>query len=589
MSRRLAAGLAVVLLGSGCSSSGGSAELQVLPEKVEVLEEQTTTAAPATTAAPTTAPQATTPPTTTGGNGGQSSGGGAGKGRPTDTYACNIDSSGYCIFTGTPHQTGLDPGTEDVVDRNGNFLFAVNEAVAVNAEGEVLPARGTPALDGDDLQRSSQDGLSEDEKAFQRVMAVMFPIRNALMYDIAVVTQTEWGFLVGELEQREIKETTFTSGPTPKDNYYGRQGIFDLAKNPGGRDIHHDVMKFLEEAGLYLLCHVTTDDFGEMLQETHPEGHDPCREAEISTKIPFPHPVSMTSTTSTLGLTTTPSSPTTTATTTTASSPTTTANANWIPELLAALVVSNASAPIDYDRGDWGSGWSDDDSDCINTRHEVLILESLTRAGLSSSGCSVVSGQWYAAFTGTYVTNPSSLDVDHFVPLANAHNSGGWAWSSATKESYYNDLVDPQHLIAVTASANRSKGSRGPEDWKPSDSFYWCQYADSWVDIKVRWALTVTSAELSALQSMLGTCDGPPTGVYVPPATPSTTTSTTTTPTTLTTTLVPNPGNTKNCSDFSTYPEAKVWFDTYFPYYGDVARLDGDNDGEPCESLTGGP
>ena len=45
----------------------------------------------------------------------------------------------------------------------------------------------------------------------------------------------------------------------------------------------------------------------------------------------------------------------------------------------------------------------------------------------------------------------------------------------------------------------------------------------------------------------------------------------------------------KNCSDFSTYAEAKTWFDIYFPHYGDVARLDGDNDGEPCESLPGGP
>jgi hypothetical protein len=41
-------------------------------------------------------------------------------------------------------------------------------------------------------------------------------------------------------------------------------------------------MKFLEEAGLYLLCAVTTNDFGDMLKETHPEGHDPCREAGIS-------------------------------------------------------------------------------------------------------------------------------------------------------------------------------------------------------------------------------------------------------------------------------------------------------------------
>ena len=270
-----------------------------------------------------------------------------------------------------------------------------------------------------------------------------------------------------------------------------------------------------------------------------------------------------------------------------------TANINWISELLAALVVTSASAPIGYDRDDWGSGWADEDSDCLNTRHEVLISESLNGTGLSSSGCSVVSGQWYAAFTGTYVTNPSSLDVDHFVPLANAHDSGGWAWSLATKRSYYNDLVDPQHLIAVTASANRSKGSRGPEEWKPSDSSYWCQYADSWVDIKVRWGLTVTPAEFAALQVMLGTCDGPPTNVYVPPAAPSITTTTvrtaTTTSTTAATGVVPNPGNTKNCSDFSTYSAAKAWFDTYFPYYGDVARLDGDNDGEPCESLPGGP
>ena len=306
--------------------------------------------------------------------------------------------------------------------------------------------------------------------------------------------------------------------------------------------------------------------------------------------------VSTTTTTAPSTTTVSPGTTTTTAapSTTTTAAPSTTTSApdtDWIGDFIATLAVSNAPAPVDYDRDDWGSNWSDDDSDCINTRHEVLILESLDPVGLSASGCSVTGGRWFAAFTGTYVENPSSLDIDHFVPLANAHGSGGWAWSAGTKSSFYNDLSDPQHLIAVTDSANSSKGSRGPDEWKPPDSSYWCQYADSWVDIKVRWGLTVTSAELTALQSMLGTCDGPPTSGYVPPATTSTTTSTTTTTTTstTTTTVVPNPGNTMNCSDFSTYSEAKAWFDTYFPYYGDVARLDGDNDGEPCESLPGGP
>ncbi|MGX5681428.1 cell wall-binding repeat-containing protein [Schumannella luteola] len=50
-----------------------------------------------------------------------------------------------------------------------------------------------------------------------------------------------------------------------------------------------------------------------------------------------------------------------------------------------------------------------------------------------------------------------------------------------------------------------------------------------------------------------------------------------------------NPGNSVNCSDFSTWAAAQAWFDTYFPYYGDVAQLDADHDGIACESLPGHP
>ena len=46
-------------------------------------------------------------------------------------------------------------------------------------------------------------------------------------------------------------------------------------------------MKFLEESGLYLLCHVTSEEFALMLQETHPEGHNPCEDAGIETRFPF--------------------------------------------------------------------------------------------------------------------------------------------------------------------------------------------------------------------------------------------------------------------------------------------------------------
>ena len=208
-------------------------------------------------------------------------------GRIEDRYACVIGPNGYCIFTGRPHETGLKQGTDEVLDRDGNFLYSVNEAVAASSSGEILKATGRPAFDGDDLIESSQDGMTGDEKAFHKVMAIMFPIRNALMYDIATVTQSEWDELVKDLAKRAIKETTYTDGVTPRDNYYGRQGVFGLAKNPEGKDIHHEVMRFLEEAGLYLLCHVTSDEFNQILKDTHPEGHDPCEDARIITKIPF--------------------------------------------------------------------------------------------------------------------------------------------------------------------------------------------------------------------------------------------------------------------------------------------------------------
>ena len=290
------------------------------------------------------------------------------------------------------------------------------------------------------------------------------------------------------------------------------------------------------------------------------------------------------------GTTTTSTTTTTTSTTTTIAS----ASSGWDEELLQGLIVSNSSAPVSYDRDDWGSGWSDADGDCMSTRHEVLKTESVDQAQVDYYGCTVTGGRWYGAFTGTWVTNPSSLDIDHFVPLANAHASGGWAWSSTTKRNYYNDLSDPKHLIAVTASANRSKGARGPESWKPTNTDYWCVYAHTWATIKTRWELTVTTSELGALTSMLNTCDAEPASTWTPPVAPATTSSTTTTTSSSPTasTIPPDPGNTRNCSGasgFSTYAEAKAWFDTYFPYYGDVAKLDGDGDGEPCESLPGGP
>ena len=161
-----------------------------------------------------------------------------------------------------------------------------------------------------------------------------------------------------------------------------------------------------------------------------------------------------------------------------------------------------------YDRHDW-KHWVD--ADCQDARQEVLVAESRATVSYQTDRqCRVASGQWLAPYTGTIVTDPGKLDIDHMVPLGNAHLSAAWAWSAQQREHYANHLADPQHLIAVTASANRSKGARGPEAWKPEDRSYWCQYAVDWITIKDTWQLTVTQAEHGALVEMLDTCANPP-------------------------------------------------------------------------------
>lgn len=50
-----------------------------------------------------------------------------------------------------------------------------------------------------------------------------------------------------------------------------------------------------------------------------------------------------------------------------------------------------------------------------------------------------------------------------------------------------------------------------------------------------------------------------------------------------------NPGDVVNCGDFARWEDAQAWHDRYYPYYGDVSRLDGDGDGVACQSLPGAP
>ena len=179
------------------------------------------------------------------------------------------------------------------------------------------------------------------------------------------------------------------------------------------------------------------------------------------------------------------------------------------PTLVITVAPVAAGIP-DYDRGDW-KHWVDADGDCQDARQEVLIAESLVSVTFETDReCRVESGQWWAPHLGHHLENPSHIDVDHHVPLKNAHDSGGWAWTPEMKEEYANYLGEENHLVAISSRHNRSKGARGPEEWAPPDNALWCDYASDWAEIKERWNLTMTQVESEIVMDMLGTCEDPP-------------------------------------------------------------------------------
>ena len=146
---------------------------------------------------------------------------------------------------------------------------------------------------------------------------------------------------------------------------------------------------------------------------------------------------------------------------------------------------------LKYDLNQFGN-WIDQDGDCQDTRQEVLIEESLIEVTFKTSkNCEVIAGLWLDLYSGLTYRDPRSLDVDHVVPLKEVYDSGANHWSRQKRIQYFNDLSFKDHLVAVHKSINRSKGSKGPDEWLPPDENYWDSYVGNWNFIKKKWNLNL--------------------------------------------------------------------------------------------------
>lgn len=198
---------------------------------------------------------------------------------------------------------------------------------------------------------------------------------------------------------------------------------------------------------------------------------------------------------------------------TTSTLPTTEGTGSPAPDELAVaasvvdtLVVAEVGPDLaPYRRDAFGSGWDYDPASGCNIRELVLIEEAI-RAPDVDDRCRSTNGQWVSAYDGVTVDDVADLQIDHFVPLADAWRSGAAHWTDARREAFSNDLTHPETLIAVTGFTNQSKSDRTPDEWLPPDRTAWCTYASDWVSVKSTWSLSVTPAEKATLVQVLSGC-----------------------------------------------------------------------------------
>ena len=168
---------------------------------------------------------------------------------------------------------------------------------------------------------------------------------------------------------------------------------------------------------------------------------------------------------------------------------------------LAALRVAASGSGTGYSRDEFPH-WSTIQGSC-NGREYVLKRDGTNV--VTNSACAATSGTWYSPYDGATWTDAADVDIDHMVPLKNAWISGASSWTKAKREQFANDVTRPQ-LWAVTDNVNQAKSDKSPDSWKPPLTSFYCTYAKSWVQVKSYWDLSITSAEKSALSSMLGRC-----------------------------------------------------------------------------------
>ena len=178
-----------------------------------------------------------------------------------------------------------------------------------------------------------------------------------------------------------------------------------------------------------------------------------------------------------------------------------------LSDLDSLTVNDNPTPPEKYNRVEqFGPAWKDVDHNGCDTRNDILARDLKTISGRRNA-CVITAGQLADPYSGKWIDfrkkEASKVQIDHVVALENAWQSGAYKLAQEDREALAND---PDNLLAVNGHDNMAKGSKSADQWMPPNSAYACTYASKQVQIKNRYALTVTTPEKQALADALATC-----------------------------------------------------------------------------------
>lgn len=123
--------------------------------------------------------------------------------------------------------------------------------------------------------------------------------------------------------------------------------------------------------------------------------------------------------------------------------------------LLMTTTSSSGGCGSEYDRLRCFGTWADLDHNGKSTREEALEKVEYTKDGKPF---------FYDIYTGAMYPSSSKLDIDHIVPLEWAWSHGAKYWAQEKRVALTND---PDNIVPVYFSVNRSKGSQGIETFLP--------------------------------------------------------------------------------------------------------------------------